>query len=103
MDNQKLLNDLYYKKLNYDGVTELTRKAKLINKDITHKEVKDFLQKQSVHQQTTVDKVGERDLLPIYAEDHNAYQIDLTFLPKYRKKNDGYHVLFTAIKNSTRK
>jgi len=82
MDNQKLLNDLYYKFKNYDGIEALYKKAKLINKDITKDEVKEFLQKQSVHQQTTVDKVGKRDLLPIYAEDHNAFQIDLTFLPK---------------------
>lgn len=102
MDNQKLLHDLYYIKKNYDGVSELTRKAKLINKDITKNEVKEFLQKQSVHQQTTVDKVGKKDLLPIYAEDHNAYQIDLTFLPKYKTKNDGYHVLFTAININSR-
>ena len=102
MDNQKLLNDLYYIKKNYDGVTELTRKAKLIKKDITQNEVKEWLQKQSVHQQTTVDKVGKKELLPIYAEDHNAYQLDLTFLPKYKKKNDGYHILFTAININSR-
>ena len=102
MDNHKLLSDLYYKYKNFDSIESLYRKAKDLNKTVTRNQVKQFLQAQSVHQQTTVDKVIPSDPLPIYSEDHNAFQIDLTFLPKYKTKNDGYYVLFTAINTNSR-
>jgi hypothetical protein len=91
MDNSKLLNDLYYKYKNYDGVNNLYKKAKALNKNVTLNEVEEWLK-----------NVGTSELLPIYSEDHNAFQIDLTFLPKYRTKNDGYYVLFTAININSR-
>ena len=102
MDNNKLLSDLYYKYKNFDGLEKLYRKAKDLNRTVTRNEVKEWLKKQSVHQQTTVDRVIPSDPLPIYSEDHNAFQIDLTFLNKYKAKNDGYYVLFTAINTNSR-
>jgi hypothetical protein len=98
----KLLHDLYYVQKNYDGVNNLYKKAKAINKDIKQADVKEWLNKQAVQQQTSVKKVGKEDLLPIYSEDHYAFQIDLTFLPKYKTKNDNYYVLFTAININSR-
>ena len=98
-----LLNELYYKQKNYDGVVELTRKARLLNKDIKKEDVKAWLNKQETHQQTTAKDVGKKkQFLPIYSNDHFSFQIDLTFLPKYQAKNDKYYVLFTAININTR-
>ena len=102
MDNQKFLHDLYYTKKNFDGIDKLYKKAKLLNKNISRDDVKQFLSKQATHQQMTITKVIKYDSLPIYSEDHYAFQIDLTFLPKYKSKNDGYHVLFTAININSR-
>jgi hypothetical protein len=42
-NNDKLLNDLYYANLNFDGVDNLFKKAKEMNKNINRKEVEEFL------------------------------------------------------------
>ena len=48
MNNQEnLLTDLYYKQHNYDGISELYRKAKLIDKTIKKDFVSSWLKKQS--------------------------------------------------------
>jgi len=92
----ELLNDLYYTKHNYDGINNLYKKAKLINNKISKNDVKLWLQKQSTYQQN-FSKVEKKKFLPIYSELENAYQIDLTFLPQYKKQNNNNYVLFTAI------
>lgn len=97
----KLLNKLYYIDKNYDGVNELYRKAKLIDKSITKSIVSNWLKDQATHQQTT-SKVGVKIFKPIYSNNFYAYQCDLTFLPQYKKSNDGYYVLFTAININSR-
>lgn len=42
-------------------------------------------------------KVGNNNYLPIYSDAEYAFQIDLTFFPRYKKQNKNYEVLFTAI------
>jgi hypothetical protein len=101
MNDEDLLNDLYYKKLNFDGSNVLFQKAKLINKNIKLEFVDDWLSKQSTHQQNS-NKSKRRVFLPIYSESPYGFQIDLTFFPKYKKQNDDYYVLFTAININTR-
>ena len=101
MNNEQLLNDLYYKQMNFDGVNNLYLKAKKFSKDITQNEVKEWLNKQSTHQETN-KTVKKKIYLPIYSETPFSFQIDLTFFPRYTKKNDGYSVLFTAININTR-
>ncbi len=99
----QLLNQLFYIEMNYDGIDALYRKAKQRSKTITKEEVKNWLQKQSVHQQTAAEKtIGKQELKPIYAEDIYSFQIDLTFLPSYESKNDGNYVMFTGININTR-
>jgi hypothetical protein len=99
----KLLHQLYYVELNMDGMDGLYRKAKLRSKTITKDEVKEWLQKQSTHQQTAAEKtIGKQELKPIYAEDIYSFQIDLTFLPSYKSSNDDNYVLFTGININTR-
>ena len=47
-------------------------------------------------------KVGKKKYLPIFSETNYAFQIDLTFFPKYKKQNKNYYILFTAINVNTR-
>ena len=101
MNNTDLLHDLYYVKLNFDGANILYNKAKLINKDISFDFVKDWLNKQATHQQTS-NTSKRLNFLPIYSESPFGFQIDLTFFPRYTKQNDGYFILFTAININTR-
>lgn len=98
---ENLLYDLYYNKYNFDGIDSLYQKAKEINKKIKREDVKEWLQKQATYQQS-FNKVEKKQFLPIYSEVPNSYQIDLTFLPKYKKQNDNNYVLFTAIGINTR-
>lgn len=98
---EKLLNRLYYEEHNYDGIEQLYKKAKLIDKDIKKEFVKEWLNKQQNKQQTH-RIIGKKEFLPIYSEMNNSFQIDLTFFPRYKKQNDNIDVLFTAININTR-
>ena len=102
MNFDKLLNDLYYKYKNYDGINELYKKAKALNKDIKKEDVSKWLKAQSTHQQTTIKEIKKVNYLPIYSESHYSFQIDLTFFPKYKSQNKDYYVLFTAINVNSR-
>ena len=81
-----LLDNLYYKQQNYDGVDGLYKKAKLIEKSITRASIKDWLNKQNTKQITT-KKTDKKMFLPIYSETPYSFQIDLTFFPRYKKQN----------------
>ncbi len=96
-----LLDTIYYKEHNYDGVEQLYQKAKKRDKNISRAFVSDWLSKQQNRQQTH-RKVGKKVFLPIYSEAPYAFQFDLTFFPRYKSKNDGNYVLFTAINVNTR-
>ena len=99
--NVKLLNDLYYVNMNFDGYENLYQKAKEINNDVTISEVKDFLKNQNTTQQT-ITEIGKKEYKPIYSYSYYSFQIDLTFLPQYKKQNKDNYVLFTAININTR-
>jgi hypothetical protein len=101
MNVEKLLHDIYYNKHNYDGINQLWSKAKATNPSIKRDEVKKWLDKQNVYQQTA-PTVGKKEYLPIYSESPYSFQIDLTFFPRYASRNDGYTVLYTAININTR-
>ena len=47
-------------------------------------------------------KVGEKISKPIYSETNYSFQINSNFFPRYKKQNNGYDVLFTAININTR-
>ena len=96
-----LLDNLYYKQQNYDGVDGLYKKAKLIDKSITRAIIKEWLDKQHTKQVTT-KKTNKKIFLPIYSETPYSFQIDLTFFPRYKKQNKNFYVLFTAINVNTR-
>ena len=94
MIDSDILNDLYYNKHNYDGITNLYEKAKQVNPNINKGNVKEWLDSQSAHQQTAV-KIGKKEYLPIYSETPYSFQIDLTFFPRYATRNKNYSVLFS--------
>ena len=101
MNNEELLNDLYYKQHNYDGIDTLYKKAKLINHDIKRVFVKEWLSKQQ-NKQVTLVKTVKKSFLPIYSEMPYSFQLDLTFFPRYKKQNKQIYILFTAININTR-
>lgn len=59
---EELLHDLYYTQHNYDGVSQLYKKAHALNNRITRNVVKDWLDKQTAHQQTKVSAVGKKSI-----------------------------------------
>ena len=94
MNQTELLNDLYYKQHNYDGIDILYKKAKAFDNSIKKEFVKDWLNKQQNKQLTTI-KTSKKSFLPIYSETSYSFQIDLTFFPRYKKQNQQFYVLFT--------
>jgi len=101
MNHEKLLNKLYYEDLNFIGVNPLYELAKKHDKTIKKEFVSNWLKSQSTQQQTTT-KIKKKEFKPIYSDDFYSYQIDLTFLNKYKNSNDGIYVLFTAININSR-
>lgn len=99
---ETLLNDLYYNKLHLDGVISLHRKAKMIDKTIPLSYVSEWLKAQSTHQQTTVKRIGKLEYKKIVAYDNFSYQIDLTFLPRWKHMNKNNYVMFTAVNVNSR-
>jgi hypothetical protein len=96
-----LLNKLYYEDLNFDGLKGLYYKAKKIDPSITQKIVEEWLNKQKITKEL-YQNVKRKKFLPIYSNSYHAYQIDLTFLPQFKKQNDNNYVLFTAININSR-
>ena len=69
--------------------------AKKQDKTITKEYVSNWLKGQSTHQQTT-SKMHKKEFKLTHSDDFYSYQIDLTFLNKYKNSNNGICVLFTA-------
>ena len=101
MDDEELLKKLYYRDLILGGVQSLYKKAKEAHPKITLKIVKEWLDKQQAAQLNN-KPVIKNDFKPIYSEQPYAYQIDLTFFPRYKKQNENNWVLSTAININTR-
>ena len=101
MDDEQLLKKLYYRDLILGGVQGLYKKAKEAHPKITLKIVKEWLDKQQSAQLNN-KPIIKHDFKPIYSEQPYAFQIDLTFFPRYIKQNEGNYVLFTAININTR-
>jgi hypothetical protein len=99
----KLLNYIFYDLHNYVGAYPLYKISKQYNKKIKLDEVKKWLRKQEVQQETTKKDIGHKKIYkPIYSDSSYSFQIDLTFLPMYKTQNDGYYVLFTGINVNSR-
>jgi len=102
MNDEELLNYLYHTKKNYGGIDQLYLKAKIKHPNIKKSFVKEWLGNQKGYQLNKIKKVGKTIYLPIYSEMPFSFQLDLTFFPRYRKYNNGFYVLFTAININSR-
>ena len=101
MNDDELLHKLYYKELILGGVQVLYKAAKQAHPKITIKIVQEWLDKQQAAQLNN-KPIIKKDFKPIYSELPYAFQIDLTFFPRYKQQNEGNWVLFTAININTR-
>jgi len=101
MNDEELLRKLYYRDLILGGVQGLYKAAKQAHPKITLKIVEEWLSKQQTAQLNN-KPIIKHDFKPIYSELPYAFQIDLTFFPRYKKQNEGNYVLFTAININTR-
>ena len=91
MNDDELLNKLYYKDLIVGGTAKLYKRAKEAHPKITMKIVKEWLDKQQAAQLNNKPIIIQ-DFKPIYSEQPYAFQIDLTFFPdiKNKMKTSGY-------------
>ena len=102
MDNttNQLLLELYNDpKTGFVGVDKLTRRAKQYNPKITQKQVKEFLENNSIYQ--VFQKPTRTKSVPRIHGKVGHYQADLTFLTRYKKQNN-YHILLTIVNVNTK-
>ena len=98
----QLLQDLFNDpEEGFVGQRKLYLKAKAINPKITIKDVKEFFKRNEVAQVHTIKKTETVDS-PIFGI-IGHYQADLTFYPKYKRQNKGYHIILTAIEVNSRR
>jgi hypothetical protein len=98
--NQLLLGLFNDPKTGYVGVDELTRRAKQYNPKITQKQVKEFLEHNSVYQ--VFQKPTRTKGIPRSHGKVGHYQADVTFLTRCKKQNNNYHILLTVINVNTK-
>ena len=98
-----VLENLYYNpKTGYIGTQALLQKASEIQPNIKRKDVKEWMDKQQVRQLNKSSGLKPK-YMPIFSSQGESYQIDLTFLPKFKKQNHGYDIMMTCININTRK
>jgi hypothetical protein len=94
---EDLLKKLYYDpETGYGSLDRIYRKAKVLDKDIKLKDVKDFIAKQSVSQITKAVKRPTTYNTIVSPSVKNNYQCDLFILPN-PNLNKGYKYLLTCI------
>ena len=85
MNDEELLNKLYYRDLVVGGVNNLYKVAKQAHPKITAKIVKEWLDKQQSVQLNN-KPIIKHDFKPIYSELPYAFQFDLTLFQDIRNK-----------------
>jgi len=99
---ETILEKIYYNpKEGFIGTTPLFEKAKIIDPNIKFSQVKKWLNSQNVNQ-IHREKTNRINYLPIFSNTPDSYQIDLTFIPKFKKINRGYEMMMTCININTR-
>ena len=86
-----ILFKLYFTDKNFDGIEQLLRKAKVIEKTIKRSDVKQFLESTKSYQMT-YHTIIKKTYPPIYSERPYSFQIDLSFIPQYKEQNKGIYV-----------
>lgn len=99
---EELLKEIYYDPVSgYIGAKKLYEKAKIRDPTIKLKQVQEWLKEQPVYQIHKEDP-SKKNYLPIFSNTSKSFQIDLSFIPKYKKVNKGYWIMLTAININTR-
>ena len=93
----KLFND---PKTGFVGADKLLRRAKQYNPKITLNKVKEFLVNNPIHQ--VFQKPTLTKIIPRIHGKVGYYQADLTFLTRYKKQNNNYHILLNVINVNTK-
>ena len=92
------LKKIYYDvKQGYIGPDALYRKAKKEDQSITRQDIKKFMDNQATAQMHKNIKINRNNYLPIFSATYNNFQIDLTFLPRYKKQNKNFWIILTCI------
>lgn len=103
MSNEDIIKKIYYDpSKGLGGANKILKRVKEINPDITMKEVKTFLDKQSIHQ-TTKKYNAQGSFIP--QDKHHQLQIDLLYFANWKnpKLNSGNRYGFVAINTFTKK
>lgn len=99
--NEELMKKIYYDpSIGLGTARSLFKILKEDNKKIKYNIVKEWVDKQENKQ---IFYHNKNIHYPAIIGQNNDYQADLMFLDEYATKNDGYHVIFTAIELTTRK
>jgi Fe2+ or Zn2+ uptake regulation protein len=93
---ERLLKNIYYDpKKGFTGAKALYEKVKERNQSISLKKVKLWLKNNDLQQTFKESKRAKK--YPKIVGKIGYYQADLTFLDKYKRKNNGYSILLTCI------
>ena len=101
MDDSEIFDYIYFKKLVMDNFKTFYEKAKMMKPSIKKIDALEWWNNLKANQMTKT-KIEKKEFLPIYSKSQYSFQVDLTFIPQYKKQNDGYDILFTMININTR-
>ena len=95
----------YYEEYNFPKVDKLYKVMKLEGNDINKKDIQKFLDEQIENQLLKqVKKETTKKLGSIYAFSENqTWQVDIFFMTKYKKQNNGFSYILCAVDVFTRK
>ena len=93
-----------YKKFNYPSLAKFKEILKLNNIIVSNKDVKDFLNKQSINQvHKPVTNLKEQNKFIIALSPYEMLQIDLLDYQKYYQQNKGFKFILIAVDIFSRK
>ena len=98
MEKDEILKEIYYNpKTGLNGAKQLYLQVK--DKGISQKYVKEWLQRQEIHQIKTTKKKYYNAIIG----GDNDYQMDLMFFNSLKKVNDGYDTIMNLVNITSRK
>lgn len=99
--DEELLKKIYYDpSIGLGTARSLFKLVKENNKKIKYDQVKEWVDKQENKQ---IFYHNKNINYPAIIGQDDDYQADLMFLDEFKSKNDGYHIIFTAIELTSRK
>ena len=93
----KIFND---PRTGFVGEEKLFRRARVYDPTITRKRVKQYLERNEIHQVFRKPRIKKG--IPKIHGKIGHYQADLTFLTKYKKQNSNYHILLNLVNVNTK-